>query len=95
MSRYPDGFLSELFRVYTECCTSVGSYESLVTGLVQILSDYERGFDGRSIVETPPRNVRGSRPEVIREARYSRELEKVVLRAERELLGRFGYGAVA
>jgi hypothetical protein len=89
---YPDGFVSQLYRYYTEGVDFVGRQESLVDDLVRALALAGEEFDERYLRAKGMRNVAGAWPKWQEVCRLSAGTRARMLDTERWVLERFYNG---
>jgi hypothetical protein len=88
---YPEGFLSNLYDVYTEGCAFIGRQERLVDDLLSALELAGEQFQEGRIRETRRRNVRGHHRRWSGQCRYTPELADTVVKVEARAIATFGY----
>ena len=89
---FPTGFVSLLYRIYTEGAGYVGRYERLKEDLRAALE--LAGLDPRTSFQHGPMNVASARPELGRRCLYPLALAECVAAVEDEAIRRFGYDPV-
>jgi hypothetical protein len=86
---FPTGFVSLLYRIYTEGAGFVGRYEQLEDDLRAALA--VAGLDGITRFRRPPMNAASAQPELGGRCRYPLALAERVAAVEDEAIRRFGY----
>jgi hypothetical protein len=89
---FPTGFVSHLYRVYTEGVGFVGRFERLGEDLHGALA--LAGLGGYRGFTHSPLNVASALPHLGRRCLYPRHLAERVAEVEREAIARFGYQPV-
>lgn len=88
----PEGFLSRVYRIYTDGVDFVGKVESLGPNFFQALSLAGEQFSPRQVQELPRRNV--TNPKFIAAATLPKGLAEQVLKAEAYVAERWGYDSI-
>jgi hypothetical protein len=88
----PEGFLSRIYRIYTEGVDYVGRVESLTQDLSQALTLAGENFSPNLLDELPKRNVTNSRFTDV--ATVPKELAERVMMAESYIVDRWGYNSI-
>ena len=89
---FPTGFVSLLYRIYTEGAGFVGRYERLGDDLRAALE--LAGLDAVTSIRHAPMNVASAQPKLDRRCRYPLALARRVAAVEDEAIRRFGYQPV-
>ena len=88
----PEGFLSRIYRIYTEGVDFVGKSESLNRDLCQALTLAGETFSPAEIGELPKRNV--TNPRFTAVATVSKDVAERVMHAESYIAERWGYNSI-
>jgi hypothetical protein len=88
---FPDGWVSSLYKAYTNGCTFIGRHENIVNDLERALFAAGEICSIEKLQETKPRNVRGAWRRRSGEVYYSQELVEQVMNVERYAVETFGY----
>lgn len=94
LASYPDGFVTQLYRFYTEAVDFVGQQERLADDLVRALSLAGEKFDEAALRATRWRNISGGNKKFARQCITSQEVEKRIMIAERWIMDTFYDGGL-
>lgn len=86
-----EGYLTGLYREYTEPCNFVGKFENLTEELVRALRTANEDFQEELIRATAPMNVAYGRPEETESCVYPEELAKRIMDIERSAVMKYDY----
>lgn len=88
----PEGFLSRIYRIYTEGVDFVGKVESFQEDFIRALTLAGEEFSPEVIRSAPKRNP--TRPELVKLATLPRELAEKVMASESYIIARWGYDSI-